>query len=195
MTSIGFQLRAALLLAALMLSSCRSPQSAASRPPLPPPTLERAAPAQRSEIVSTEQFLRPQQEFRPLPGVQVSPLPQWVYRENLNVPRLRAPSWTEPILTGGQPQLLLEESPPVPDFFPPTARSLPIQVRFQETPSLPQPDLQIALTTPLTPESLRFRPDGGKLRPRSPYCMPGHTSQNFVVYSAHDGLPLHPGVW
>lgn len=34
-----------------------------------------------------------------------------------------------------------------------------------------------------------------KLRPMSPYCMPGHTSQNFVVTSFHDGLPLHPGVW
>ena len=43
---------------------------------------------------------------------------------------------------------------------------------------------------------LSYKPEGtAKLRPMSPYCMPGHTSQNFVLYSMHDGLPLHPGVW
>ena len=61
--------------------------------------------------------------------------------------------------------------------------------------SFPQPELKPFYSTSLSKEVLAFNPEGAKLRPRSPYCMPGHTSQNFVLYSVHDGLPLHPGVW
>ena len=70
----------------------------------------------------------------------------------------------------------------------------------------PQPNLptlipgSVALTPFAIPSAqlkgqLQLPPSEFRLRPRSPYCLPGHTSQNFVSFSAHDGLPLAPGVW
>lgn len=72
----------------------------------------------------------------------------------------------------------------------------PILLHPTEYPSEFEPELATPnLSFPELRESLRLSPSEIALRPRSPYCMPGHVSQNFVVYSAHDGLPLHPGVW
>ena len=58
-----------------------------------------------------------------------------------------------------------------------------------------QPQLSLELDFDALKSELKFDPAGAKLRPRSPYTMPGHLSFNNVVCSVHDGLPLHPGVW
>lgn len=83
---------------------------------------------------------------------------------------------------------------------------LPIEPSWRTPEWSFRPDLQVGEWAGLQPEwtfpfdppdlaaELQLKP-GAKLRPRSPYCMPGHLSQNFVVTSLNDGLPLHPGVW
>lgn len=184
---------ALLLVVAFLLSSCQKPEPIASEPPLPPPITTETTPTATGEHPSTELLLRPHDEPR-LPAI-ASPRLQWTQPDSLSLPLLRTPEWVEPEFTAHPPELLIQGSQPLPDFSPPTGRTLPLQVRHPEIPSLPHPDLNLALSNSLTSESLQFRPEGGKLRPRSPYCMPGHTSQNFVLYSVHDGLPLHPGVW
>jgi len=191
MTLLKHRVSAALLLVAFLLSSCQKPEPIASEPPLPPPTTTETTPTATGEHLSTEYLLRPHDEPR-LPAI-ASPRLQWTQPDSLSLPLLRTPDWVEPEFTAHPPELLLQGSRPLPEFSPPTGLSLPL--RHPEFPSLPEPELNLALSNPLTSESLQFRPEGGKLRPRSPYWMPGHTSQNFVLYSVHDGLPLHPGVW
>ena len=84
------------------------------------------------------------------------------------------------------PAYKLEWEPPTLEFCP--EYSL---IAYQA----PEVKALIDLELPQLKADLQFSPQGAKLRPRSPYSMPGHSSQPFVVYSAHDGLPLHPGSW
>lgn len=144
-----------------------------------------------SEDNAARRFTRPSN----LPTFSTPPLTTPQMR--LPVARLRAPSqWHAPgleldIHSGSldrltYPSNLDEAQTPSWKFSP----------RFdREDWNLPQPELSFALPTQLNSDLLSMPPSSGRLRPRSPYCMPGHTSQNFVVYSLQDGLPLHPGAW
>lgn len=43
--------------------------------------------------------------------------------------------------------------------------------------------------------SLAWRPEGARLRPRSPYCLPGHLPLNTFMLHSEDKLPISPGLW
>ena len=189
----------ALLLLTLAISSCQSSSPVAAVPVAPPPQpiSREVTPRLGDECSPEHHFLRRNEAPRFLPAVRVDSIPDFRLNqmEPLRLPQVQAPSWTEPQLKEQPSELLLKSYPTAPNFSSPASPTLPLRIRHPESPSLPQPDLKLALSNPLTADSLRFQPEGAKLRPRSPYCMPGHTSQNFVLYSVHDGLPLHPGVW
>lgn len=155
-----------------------------------------------SQTRSTENETRTEQQaLIPMtrPELKLAPEEMWtITPPRLTVPPTEAPTsrsvWT--VTSRSTSPLLLpnQASPQGPSE--PTPVTLSFLPQFPEKDwGLPQPQLSYDLPHKLTAESLAFSPKGGRLRPRSPYCMPGHTSQNFVVYSAHDGLPLHPGVW
>ena len=179
-----------LVLLALAITSCQSSPPQVSKPPAPP-LLRNATAAQRSEGNPSDQFLRRNDAPPLLPTVRLNPTLDFRLNqiEPPRPPEVQAPAWKEPKPTGQSPSLLLRSYPTIPNLSAPTSRTLPLRIPYSENPSLPQTDFKLALSKPLTAESLRFQPEGAKLRPRSPYCMPGHTSQNFVLYSVHDGPP------
>lgn len=96
-----------------------------------------------------------------------------------------------------RPLLLLKETDPVNPPDTPTSSStlnvIPRLGGLEPFESVPLPT--VTLHWDKLVEDLQPERGSSKLKAMSPYCMPGHTSQNFVVYSMHDGLPLHPGVW
>ena len=156
-----------------------------------PATLPSTAPEEQAEKQTTLPVASPE--------IRITPQEMW----KVTSPRLDLPSYigsatsnSAPTLGESESTLLLPDEAHPEQLVEPSPVSWTFLPEFKEEDwSLSQPELSYTLPHKLTSQSLAFSPQGARLRPRSPYCMPGHTSQNFVVYSAHDGLPLHPGVW